>query len=358
MRINRMMLWVGILLVLVLVAGCTAATPAPAGEAEATAAPAEEAAAPAEEAAPATEPFRIALVLPSTTNDLAWSQAMYDGILAAQANLGGESALELAVSENMFQVTDAALAIRDYAAEGYDLVIGHGAQFGEPLFEVAADFPETSFAWGTTTNTGADKGLENVFAYEANAQEGAYVNGVIAAMLTEANNIGIVGPVEAGDAVLYITGFKDGVAATNPDAQVNVIFTGSFGDTALAAETANTLISNGADVLTGTAQQVAGAIGVAKDKGVPWLSNDSDQSSLAPETVVASQAYRWEATVEDMIASHNSGVLGNKVYKLTLENGGLEVVFNPGFALPDDVKAAADAAIAGIIDGSIVPARP
>ena len=47
-----------------------------------------------------------------------------------------------------------------------------------------------------------------------------------------------------------------------------------------------------------------------------------------------------------------------KVYKLTLENGGLKMVFNPGFALPDDVKAAADAAIAGIEDGSIVPARP
>lgn len=345
MRNKQFVLWIGMLLAIVLLAGCTAVAPAPAGEAAAT-------------AAPAGEPFRIALVLPSTTNDLAWSQAMYDGIMAVQEKMGGESALELAVSENMFQVTDAALAIRDYANEGYNLVIAHGAQYGEPMFEVAAEFPETSFAWGTSTNTGADKGLENVFAYEANAQEGAYVNGVVAAMLTQADNIGIVGPVEAGDAVLYITGFEDGVAATNPDAQVNVIFTGSFGDTALAAETANTLISNGADVLTGTAQQVAGAIGVAKDQGVPWLSNDSDQSSLAPETVVVSQAYKWADTIEDMITSHNNGELGGKVYKLTLENGGLEMVFNPGFALPDDVKTAADAAIAGIVDGSIVPARP
>ena len=81
--------------------------------------------------------------------------------------MGGEDALEIAYTENMFQVADAAHAIRDYATDGYDLVIAHGAQYGNTLFEVAADFPETSFAWGTATNTGADQGLTNVFAYEA-----------------------------------------------------------------------------------------------------------------------------------------------------------------------------------------------
>ncbi|MEZ4584758.1 MAG: BMP family protein, partial [Caldilineaceae bacterium] len=239
----------------------------------------------------------------------------------------------------------------------YDLVIAHGAQYGEPMFEVAGDFPETSFAWGTSNNVGADRGLENVFAYEANAQEGAYVNGVIAAMLTESNIIGVVGPVEAGDAVLYINGFKAGVADTNPDATVNVIFTGSFGDTALAAEAANTLIAGGADVLTGSAQQVVGSIGVAKEAGVPWLSNDSDQSSLGPDVVVASQAYEWAETIKQMIEMHNAGELGGTVFKLTLANGGLNMIFNAGFELPEDVRAAADTTIQSIIDGSLTPPR-
>jgi basic membrane lipoprotein Med (substrate-binding protein (PBP1-ABC) superfamily) len=301
----------------------------------------------------ATEPFRVAIVMPSTVTDLAWSQAMYDGLIEVQEEMGGESAMEIAYSESMFNVADAAAAIRDYAAEGFDLVIAHGTQYGNSMFEVARDFPETSFAWGTAIDTGVDDGYENIFAYEANAQEGGYVSGVIAAMLNESGVIGVVGPVEAGDAKLYIDGFVNGVAATNPDIAVNISYTGSFGDTALAAEAANTHISAGADILTGSAQQVVGAIGVAKDAGVPWLGTQADQSSLAPDLVVANQVYDWTGVINDIIGKVQAGELGGTAYVLTLENDGLIVEFNEGYSVPEDVVAAADEAIAGIIDGSI-----
>jgi len=71
---------------------------------------------------------------------------MYSALVAVQTEMGGESALEIAVSENMFQVADAAAAIRGYAADDNDLVIAHGTQYGDSMFEVAIDFPETSFA--------------------------------------------------------------------------------------------------------------------------------------------------------------------------------------------------------------------
>ena len=339
-------------LLLVILALMLSACAAPAAPAAPAAAPAADSSA-AAPAAPA-EPFKVAIVMPSSTTDLAWSQSMYGALLAVQAEMGGESAMQIAYSENMFQVTDAAAALRDYASEGFDLVIAHGTQYGNSMFEIAVDFPETSFAWGTAVDTGADKGLANVFAYEANAQEGGYVNGVIAALISKSGIIGVVGPVEAGDAKLYIDGFKNGVMATNPDAQVNVSFTGSFGDTALAAEAANVHIQAGADVLTGSAQQVVGAIGVAKDAGVPWMGTQSDQSSLAPDVVAVNQVYDWTGVVKDMIAKHNAGTMGGTAYTLTLANGGLMVTFNDGFSIPDDVKAAAAAAIAGIEDGSIV----
>ncbi len=98
------------------------------------------------------------------------------------------------------------------------------------MFEVAPDFPDTSFAWGTATDVGAEQGLENIFAYEARAEEGGYVNGVLAANLSQSGVLGVVGPVEAGDAKLYIDGFVAGANAANPDGQVNVSYTGSFGD--------------------------------------------------------------------------------------------------------------------------------
>lgn len=324
----------------------------------ACAAPAAPVAAPAaggESAAPAatSSPFRIAIVMPSSTTDLAWSQAMYDALKSVQTEMGGDSALEIAYSEGMFNVTDAAAAIRDYAADGYDLVIAHGTQFGNSMFEVAVDFPETSFAWGTAVDTGSEKGLKNIFAYEAAADEGGYVNGVIAALLSEANIIGVVGPVEAGDAKLYIDGFKKGVMDTKPDAVVNVSFTGSFGDTALAAEAANVHIQAGADVLTGSAQQVVGAVGVAKENGVKWLGTQSDQTSLGPDIVVANQVYEWTGVIKDMIAKVQAGELGGTAYNLTLANGGLVISYNAAVPIGDDIKAAADAAIAGIEDGSI-----
>lgn len=269
------------------------------------------------------EQFRVAIVMPSTTTDLAWSQAIYDALLRLQDEAGGEENFEIAFSESMFNVTDAAAAIRDYAAEGYDLVIAHGTQYGTSLFEIAPDFPDTSFAWGTATDVGTSEGLDNIFAYEARAEEGGYVAGVLAGNLTQSGVIGVVGPVEAGDAKLYIDGFVAGANAANPDAQVNVSYTGSFGDTALAAEAANTHISAGADVLTGSAQQVVGAVGVANEQGIPWIGTQSDQTSLAPDIVISSQIYVWDDALRDMIEKHQAGELGGTAYALTLENGGL-----------------------------------
>jgi basic membrane protein A len=217
--------------------------------------------------------------------------------------------------------------------------------------EIAPEFPETSFAWGTTTNFGAEEGLTNVFAYEPRADEGGYVLGVIAATLTKSNIIGLVGPVDAGDAKLHVDGFLAGVKATNPDAQVNVTFTGNFGDTALAAEAANTQINAGADVLTGSAQQVAGAVGVAAEKGVPWLGIQGDQSPLAPEVVVATALYDWTGTIKEILKLRSEGVMGGQVLQLTLANGGQSMVYADSLA-PEALEAA-NAAAAGIIDGSI-----
>ena len=338
---------VAVLLMLFLIAGCATpgAAPVPAGE---ESAPAE---AVSEES---SEPFRVAIVMPSSTEDIAWSQAMYSALIAVQAEMGGENAMEISVSENMFQVADAAAAIRDYAADGNHLVIAHGTQYGNSMFEVARDFPETSFAWGTATDTGEEEGFTNIFAYEANAQEGGYVNGVIAAMLSEAGVIGVVGPVEAGDAKLYIDGFVAGVIATNPDAEVNISYTGSFGDTALAAEAANTHIKAGADVLTGSAQQVVGAIGVAAENGVVWLGTQSDQTPLAPDFVVANQLYDWTGAIKDMIALYNEGTLGGKLYVLTLADG-LEMQLSDNPIITDEIRSAAESAIAGIESGEIDP---
>jgi basic membrane protein A len=297
--------------------------------------------------------LRVAAIMPSTINDLAFSQSMYDALVEIQEEMGGEEKMELVYSENMFVVDDAAAAIRDYASEGYDLIIAHGSQYGSSLKEIAPDFPETAFAHGTTVDTFVDEGINNVFAYEAASHEGGYVNGVMAAKLTESNVIGVVGPIETGDAKLYIDGFVAGVEATNPDAQVNVNYIGSFSDVALASEAASTHISAGADVLAGTAQMVVGAIGKAEENGVLWFGTQASQTSLAPGIVVANQVYDWTVVLNDIIDQMAEEVYGGKAYVITLENEGEVMEYNPDFDLPADVKQLAEETTQGIIDGSI-----
>ena len=315
------------------------------------AAPEEEQPA-AEEPAPAEEegPFRVAVVMPSSINDLAFSQSMYDALVMIQEEMGGEEAMVFDYSDGMFVVDDAAAAIRDYAAQGYDLVIAHGSQYGSSLQEIAPDFPETSFAWGTTADT---FGIENIFAYEAASDEGGYVNGVMAANLSESGVVGVVGPIETGDAKLYVDGFVAGAKAGDPDIEVNVNYIGSFSDVALASEAANTHVAAGADVLAGTAQMVVGAIGVAEENDVLWFGTQASQTSLAPDIVVANQIYRWDVVLNEIIDLIGEGTLGGESFVIDLANGGQVMEFNDDFDLPADVKELANATIAGIIAGSI-----
>jgi basic membrane protein A len=316
--------------------------------------PTEAPPAPEPTAVPA-EPFRVAVVMPSAINDLAFSQSMYNSLLAVQESMGGTENFEIAYSEGMFNIEDAATALRDYATQGFDLVIAHGSQYGSSLQEIAPDFLETSFAWGTTLDT---FGMPNVFAYEARSEEGGYVNGVVAASISESGIIGVIGPIETGDAKLYVDGFTAGVAATDPEATVATVWTGSFSDTALASQAAQTHIDAGADVLTGTAQMVTGAIGVAQETGVLWFGTQSNQTSLAPEIVVASQVYHFEVVLSQMVELIQGGTLGGESFAINLANGGEVIEFNPDYALPADVLALAESTIASIADGSMVVPLP
>ncbi len=301
-------------------------------------------------AQPAAQKFRVAVVMPSAINDVAFSQSMYNALLAIQKEMGADN-FEIKYSENMFKVPDATAAIRDYASQGFNLVIAHGSQYGPAVQEIAKDFPKVAFAWGTDVNT---FGLPNVTAYTAAAEEGCYVNGVMAAKLTKSKKIGVTGPVEVGDAKTCIDGFEQGVKATNPDVAVSKTWTGSFSDVKLMTEAAKAHIAAGADVLTGSSQSVVGSIGAAKDAGnVLWFGTQSDQSSVAPNLVVASQVYDWVPSLKDLIAKIKSGKLGGDTYTLHLNNDGLKVSLNSGYQLSADAKAAGDAAIAGIKDGSI-----
>ena len=299
-------------------------------------------------AAPApAEPFRVAVVAPSASNDLAFTQSMVD---AVNALLDAGHISEVAITDGTFIVEDAGAAIRGYAEDGYDLVIAHGSQYGGPLQEIAPDFPDVSFAWGTAVDT---FGLPNVNSYSVRSDLGGYVNGTVAAQLTESGVIGVIGPIEVGDAKLYVDGFEAGATAQDPDVEVNIVYTGNFADVALAAEAAQSHISAGADVLTGSAQMVVGATGVAQENGVLWFGTQANQTALGEDIVVASQVYRWEVILSEVVDQVKGGTLGGTTFIMTFDGGGLEIQFNDAMDIPAAVLDSAQATIDGLSDGSI-----
>ncbi len=305
----------------------------------------------APQASQPAKPLRVAVIMPSAITDVAFSQSMWTALKKVQADMGGESKMEIKYSENMFKVPDAAAALRDYANQGFDIIIAHGSQYVASAGEVAKDFPKITFVWGTDVKT---FDLPNVYAYTPAAEEGGYVQGVMAAMMTKNKLIGITGPVEVGDAKAYVNGFEQGVKAVDPNIKINKTWTGSFSDVALMTEAAKTHIAAGADVLTGSSQAAVGSINAAKEKGdVLWFGLQSDQASLAPQNVVSCVVYDWAPMLKEIIAARQAGQPGGKVYVLRLKDGGLKVAINPGVNVPDNVKKAAEQTIEGINNGTI-----
>lgn len=292
--------------------------------------------------------LRVGVVAPSASNDLAFTQSMVDAMNLVAAERG----IEVAITDNTFVESDAAAAIRGYADQGFDLVIAHGSQFGAALQEIAPQYPGVTFAWGTASDT---FGFPNIYAYDAKAEQGGYVLGAIASQVTSSSTVGVVGPLEVGDAALYVNGFVAGAEAEGPGTTVRVDYIGSFSDIALAAESANGHLDAGADVMTGSAQMVVGAVDVAATRGSLWFGTQSNQASLAPEIVVASQVYRWDILLRPILDDIAAGRVSGTVSSLTLANGGLVIEYGDGYSLAPDVRQRADQLVAEIISGVVVP---
>jgi basic membrane protein A len=324
-------------------AGCGSSTP-PANTGAKTETPAATAA-----------KVKIALVLPATVDDMAWGQSMVEGLNAVKKSMGDDK-VEVAISEKLGNAVDAGAAIRQYASQGYDIIFAHGSQFQSVLGEIAKDFPKTTFAYGTGFTT-----ADNIFAYDPQAQEGGYLLGMLAGLMSKSGIVGIVGPVESGDAVKYNYGVQQGVAKAKSTVQVRTAYTGSFNDIVGAGNLAKTHISAGADFVTGSSQQAVGAVSAVKEsKDVFWLSTDMDQSSLAPDHVLAAQVYHWEKVVNKIIELRKAGTLGGQKLTLSLADGTIELKYNSALEskIPADVKATIDQAKQDIISGKLVVELP
>jgi basic membrane protein A len=273
---------------------------------------------------------------------------MYDGIVDAQKQLPGR--IEFSYSEKMLPV-DAGSAARQYVAQGYKIIIGHGAQYKNLILEMAEEFPDVTFAFGTS----AEVGPKNVFTYMPESEETGYLSGVIAGLSTKSNIIGYVGPVDGGDAARYGRGFVLGVQSVNPGAKITVAHTGSFSDFVKAGEVAHSQIRANADILTGASQQAIGALRAVSDaqyssRYLWWLGQDLLQFST-PEgkaKCIAASSYNYTAVIVGFVQKLDAGIKGGECIPMNFFNNGFVFEYNSdlGNMAPANVKAKVDEALA------------
>ena len=290
---------------------------------------------------------KVALIIENTIDDKGWCQAMYDGIVEAQKQLPGR--IEFSYSEKMLPV-DAGSAARQYAAQGYNIIIGHGAQYKNMVLEMAGEFPNVTFAFGTS----AEVGPKNVFTYMPESEETGYLNGVIAGLSTKSNIVGYVGPVDGGDAARYGRGFVLGVQSVNPAAKITVAHTGSFSDYVKSGEVAHTQIRSNADILTGASQQAIGALRATGDaqyasRYLWWVGQDLAQLDT-PEgkaKCIAASSYNYAAVIVGFVKKLDAGIRGGECIPMNFNNGGFKFEYNPalGSMAPANVKAKVDEAL-------------
>ena len=288
------------------------------------------------------EGLKVALLLSGAANDQGWNQTAYEGTQKACEKYG----YELAYTENL-EVADISAAFADYASAGYDVVIGHGYEFGDPALEVAETYPDTKFIC-----TEADASADNVASYVMACEQTAYVEGIIAASTSESGKLGAIGPIPGDSLVKIINGYEDGAKSVNLDIEVQTAWTNSFVDTQLAQEAAKAMIDNGVDVIKHCANACGnGAMTAAVEAGI-WCQGDSyDQSSLAPDNILDSAIYNLDVVIDTALGSVADGSFEGDVYNLGMADGAVEVLLSDN--LSDAVKATAQDAIDKIVSGEL-----
>lgn len=289
--------------------------------------------------------MKVALLLSGPANDQGWNAVAFAGLKEAEEKYN----LQTAYSENV-GIADGEAAFRDYAAQGYDLVIGHGFQFGEPAVRVSAQFPNTKFM-AIESNVYSDNAASYVMACE----EAGYLMGMLAASMSESGTIGIVGGFEQPSIVKVLEAYKIGAKAVNPSIRVLEAYVSSFTDVALGKEAALSMADQGADVLSHCANQAGtGVIKAAEERGLLATGDSYDQNSIAPDTVMASTIYSVPALVLTAVEKVSTDTYEGGVFNLGMQDGVVDISGYNSFEdkIPQDIKDMVASTRQQIIDGS------
>jgi len=298
-----------------------------------------------------TEPLlRIAALTPGNTSDGGFNQSVLDAL----TTLDDEGLIEFEIRDQIADSATAEPIITDFASQGFDLIIGHGIELGDAIFNVAEQFPDVNF----TASGGADildKYTDNVETWTYDTANAGYLAGYIAGA-TGLAPVGRVESLELDFVTATDAAFLEGLEAANPGAEaLPVVYTGSFDDAEKAASATDGLISQGAKLVYTTGDGIATGVGAsAAAAGVPTVGVSAAAGEAAAEVNLSTVNLDMTPIFRGWVEELSAGTFGGKGVLSTIANGGLAASeLNAVDGVADDFVSKVDALVAGLKDGSI-----
>lgn len=258
--------------------------------------------------------------------DKSFNDAAYEGVARAASELGVQiELLEPTGAE------DREAAMRLFAARGFDLVIGVGFIFSTDINVVAGAFPAARFACIDYAPPMDGKIPGNVAGLTFREEEGSFLVGAAAGLLTKTRHVGFVGGMDIPLIHKFEAGYRAGVIAVCPTCVVHVAYAGTtpeaFRDPVKGKALAVAQISQGADVLyhaSGTTGH--GVFEASRDMGAKAIGVDSDQFDEMPGTVVTSMIKRGDVAVFEVVEAVAEGRFEGGLHSFGLADSGVGYV--------------------------------
>lgn len=283
----------------------------------------------------------------------------------------GEAALKQAAAD--FGVTHKVLEgkndpslyyeMLNLAASQFDLVfVNPGYQFDSYLEEIASTYPDVTFVYADGVSAVT---MDNVISVSYLENEGSYLAGVMAAMMTtrtdyeginEDKVLGFVGAVDSTTIHNFLTGFEQGVASVDSEIKVLPVYVGDYNDPATGKELALSLYDQGADIIYAAASNSGDGVSeAAVELGRYVIGVDTDKSFQGPENVMGSMLKNVTKSFYDVIAAKNNGEPLDAEQRCGLSKKWVEMYFIDSMAqfLPEEVMTAIAQAEERIVSGSV-----
>jgi len=295
----------------------------------------------AQPAQAAPKATRVAFVLLASINDQGWNTSHHDGIEHLKKQLGGQ--VEVAYTENVQSPAEAERVFRDYARQGFDVIFGTTFMYMEPMFKVAAEFPNVTFM-----HCSGFKTRPNMGTYMVRIEQAEYLAGYLAGLMGH-KNVGTVATQPLPEVVRGINAFTLGLArgltesktAFDADRINTVVWLRSWRNAVDETSLAEKLAARKHDLI----RQMADTSDSSKAaclKGVPAVGYGTNAAKYGAACALTSTTLEWGPVYVDILKQVIAGNWKSERIFTGLETGGVGLA--PfGRAVP---KAVADKVLA------------